>query len=131
MPKGGIGAGAETAGTAPGAAGRDSVREGGLVAGIGEGVSFGVGEREGATLGAAGGLVVGKPGAGGLLSTEGEPAGTAGGVGSEDGGGEAVRSKDHPDGGGSGGPLEGPADGGNAPVCGVVFDEKGAFEILN
>ena len=75
--------------------GRDSVREGGLVAGIGEGVSFGVGEREGATLGAAGGLVVGKPGAGGLLSTEGEPAGTAGGVGSEDGGGEAVRSKDH------------------------------------
>ena len=131
MPKGGIGAGAETAGTAPGAAGRDSVREGGVVAGIGEGVSFGVGEREGATLGAAGGLVVGKPGAGGLLSSEGEPAGTAGGVGSEDGGGRGGPLEGPSDGGGSGGPLEGPADGGNAPVWGVVFDEKGAFEILN
>ena len=50
MPKGGIGAGAETAGTAPGAAGRDSVREGGLVAGIGEGVSFGVGGERGCYL---------------------------------------------------------------------------------
>ena len=52
-------------------------------------------------------------------------------MGSEDGGGRGGPLEGPSDGGGSGGPLEGPADGGNAPVWGVVFDEKGAFEILN
>ena len=50
VPKGGIGAGAETIGAGP-AAGGVSEREGSLAAGTGVGVNFGVGESDGADFG--------------------------------------------------------------------------------
>ena len=79
------------------------------------GVSFGVGEREGATLGAAGGLAVGKPSAGGLRQAK-QNLQEQQRVWGQKMEAERRSARRTIGWGGSGGPLEGPADGGNAPL---------------